>query len=372
MLLMGKDVEAWTPTTTFIIEKDAYSNFVGTMVGTPDEQWPFTAVLARSHAGNRKEGEFSLLRIPLELAHLKSTRIYSCPPESVLLPLPPIMAEGIASTKGAEFLTIRPEKSPLLLKCDKRGLAAESIDAFRKLNGIHITKCITFDEQSFVAVGGREGNAVAIKLDTSGAIQWTREYDMGHHERFFDVCIGNNNDLYFTGISSAADNAFQVGPTQVWVLRCDSKGEKLSEEIFVGRRPRACILKQRTDILLAVAFDKSLEARASDYELVAFDGSLKRLWNEKWRQGDNLLEPCVLSANGDSIVGCQGSLSGLVVKQFTPAGKCVKAFEKREQNIIYTNARSAVSGQKALVSAQAMRPPNYDSDAALLMLFDLK
>lgn len=172
-----------------------------------------------------------------------------------------------------EFL----ENRPSVVRVNKNGEVL-----FRKLTD-RSQKDRTFFEiipakrDALLLIGSEHGNALVVKIDSWGKKLWEKVIDRGKVESFIDGLHREDDSFVLVGDSSIYRSSFFPGPSEVWVVKLDAKGNILSEKTFPGRY--GGIAKGKDDSYVIV-YDKSDSAN-QDIRLQALDANLGQLWAEK-------------------------------------------------------------------------------------------
>lgn len=198
-----------------------------------------------------------------------------------------------------------------------------------KKQDILILKMIKLPDDNFLLVGRDfSGNGLIIKVDLKGNKVWERTYDSGRFEFFTDGApVGDEGGFLVVG-SAANYEESSIGPSDIWILRCDQKGNIVTETFFpgnplpLGKDPQVCQLDSGKFVL---AYDKNLQtmAMATDLRIRAFSPDLKVLWEKQVlesKQGPPILFKIVAIPEGGFVVGNCVEYDDLRVYQYGEGG----------------------------------------------------
>lgn len=86
-------------------------------------------------------------------------------------------------------------------------------------------------------------DGVLAKVAADGQVLWRKTYDHANQKDYLTgVMPAPGGGLILIGYTSATRDKFGMGPSSVWLLECDEKGEVRNERVFPGRSPSACAL----------------------------------------------------------------------------------------------------------------------------------
>lgn len=216
---------------------------------------------------------------------------------------------------------------------------------------IKILRMVNLPNDSFLLLGRDEkGHSLIIKVDSEGNRIWKRTYDLAQTEVFTDgVSVGDKGDFLVTGFAMRLEGQSFWGPSDVWILKCDAKGDIISEELFPGRYPQVCRLNSGNFVVL---YDKSTDMKTADYRIKAFDSNLTVLW-EKEFPGNFPLDPFKIKAtphNGFVIAGHVGD-NHLGVYEYNEKGEELSSISMEENFYPYTTSLVCAK-EKAFVVLQ--------------------
>ena len=176
-------------------------------------------------------------------------------------------------------------------------------------NNVKVLKMIRASNDTFLLVGeGSSDEEIVMKVDSRGNRLWKKTYESGQFSRFVDgTSIKNGGDFLLVGYVADSGSYPVVGQSDVWILRCDAKGNMVTEKLFPGRKPEVCQLDSGNFV---VAYDKSTKLNTVDWRVRAFTPNLKLLWEKQIieSRGSPLVAAKMKAVSGDSFViaGCIG------------------------------------------------------------------
>ncbi|MDD5134221.1 MAG: hypothetical protein PHP01_02265 [Phycisphaerae bacterium] len=188
-----------------------------------------------------------------------------------------IFAAGKFKDKNQSFLQINNEGTNKYIK---------SIYDNNSSAGKLIWRMISMPDGNFLLLGKNDsGNALIVKLSASGDKLWEKTYKLGKLSFFSDgVSVNANGDFTVVGWSSEYSGEIALTKTSnIWLLKCNSEGEKLLEITFPGgspsgyKSPQICFLESG---VLIVIYDKGSTLTTTEYNIDAFNLELKKIWNK--------------------------------------------------------------------------------------------
>jgi hypothetical protein len=159
-----------------------------------------------------------------------------------------------------------------------------------------------------------DGDAILVKLDAAGNVQWTRTYSGNAQERATGVLQASDGGFIVTGFTSS----FNFGYYKPFIIRTDAMGNLVSSKMFVGlgQETMFSIAKDQTGYILAGR--KQFNADITPF-LLKTDTNLNRLWSRAYgipdrfvaaRQLDNGQYVAVGAGGGSNILFARTDSSG--------------------------------------------------------------
>lgn len=162
-----------------------------------------------------------------------------------------------------------------------------------------ISKIVPTADNKFLLIGHEKFNSLLMKIDANGEILWEKVNDRGKVDMFVDGIL--LEDGGFILIENSGKSAqFFLASSEMWIIKYDSKGEKITEKSFLGRHGS---IARGKDGNYAIAYDKSGTAK-QDIWVKSIDKDLNEKWNTNITSTDFGLESFRIGSltNGDYIV----------------------------------------------------------------------
>lgn len=288
-----------------------------------------------------------------------------------------IMVSGDLAIKG---LTLSKESEILVVLCLK-GYATSFVkmtydgkillfkEIYREKLGVNIFKTIKTSDGNLVLLGD---DGFMAKIDSNGGKLWEKNYDLGRDEYFTDgVPMPEKGEFVATGCSTKIEGlGFDVGsPSDICVIKCDSNGTILTEEIFKGRRPKICRLDSGTLILV---YDKNLD-KSIDYKIKALDSNLKTLWEKDLIKAKEGYEPFMIVSvlKGGFIIGGSQKFT-FYFWEFDKNGNNLNNFTFAPGNSRVCHPEIVCSDDKAFIIMNSTSESNTSLDIVKMLAVKLK
>lgn len=166
-------------------------------------------------------------------------------------------------------------------------------------------------------------DALVIKLSNDGNEIWRREYDKGKMEWGTGLTPLKDGGFILSA-DSGIYNKFGGGPSEAWIVKCDTKGKILKETIFEGRHPSVII----NGDIAAVVFNKE-DFPQQDIGVAGLDKKLKTRWRIDSlfgkRDGLGMLATIVNKKGNFVLAGSKFGAAGLW--EISKEGKIIKEYE---------------------------------------------
>lgn len=168
-----------------------------------------------------------------------------------------------------------------------------------------VTKMVSDKKGSYIVFGNKIGKPVGIKTDALGKEVWRKSFDRGRDDMVTD-CLAMDDGGFMLVESSGKTHQFYMGESDLFVVRYDTRGDKVAERYLPGRNGR--ITKGKDGKILLV-YDKSATAE-QDIWVQAYDRGLNPVWAQKVASAKLGFESFKVAAlaNGNYVVA--GSVNG--------------------------------------------------------------
>lgn len=159
-------------------------------------------------------------------------------------------------------------------------------------NDIKIFKMISLPDNNFLLIGRDSYNkGLMIKVNSDGDRIWEKIYDKGQQELFTDgLSVGTKGDFLIVGYSvKPVEGSVFPGPSDIWILRCNTEANIISEEIFQGGYPllgRYPKISQLDSENFVVAYDKGTLMMPIDHRIKIFSSELKVLCEKTFLESE--------------------------------------------------------------------------------------
>jgi hypothetical protein len=190
--------------------------------------------------------------------------LFVCPKNELM-----IVIEGEIPSKK------RVRESTWLIRINKDGdvISTKELD----VNCCHTLRNIIRTKNGYLISGQKTGDnnpdAWVMKIDFDGNILWQKNYDKGKAEDA--ISMAATEDGSFTLAADCGEyNKFGGGPSNVWVIKCDSTGTILAETLFPGRHPTMAITQNSN---YAICYNTA-DFPALEAYVVGLDNKLKEMW----------------------------------------------------------------------------------------------
>ena len=279
--------------------------------------------------------------------------------------------KGLALSKEGEILIVLCLKgyATSFVKMTYEGKILLSKEIYKEKLGVNIFKTIKTSDASLVLLGN---DGLMAKINSSGEKLWEKKYDLGRDEYFTDgVPMPEKGEFIATGCSTKIEGlGFDIGsPSDVCVLKCDSNGTILSEEIFEGRRPKICKLDSGNFILV---YDKDLK-ESIDYKIKCLDPKLKTLWEKDLIKSQEGYEPfTIASVPGGGFVIAGELEFTFYFWEFDKNGNSLNKFTLDPGNYRVCHPYIVCSDDKALIAIDSTSESNTSIDIVKMFAVKLK
>ncbi|MGD0784632.1 MAG: hypothetical protein ABR969_02335 [Sedimentisphaerales bacterium] len=190
--------------------------------------------------------------------------LFVCPKNELML-----VVKGESAKKGPS-----PEKT-FQIRLDNNG----NVTSVKKLD---ITCCKTMMniikvKDGYLVSGQKTGDnnpdAWIMKMSFDGNILWQKTYDKGKSESAMSMAAVEDGS--FTLASNSGEyNKFGAGPSNIWIIKCDSAGNILTETSFPGRHPTIALTSNSN---YAVSYSIA-DFPNSEIYIVGLDNKLNKIW----------------------------------------------------------------------------------------------
>jgi hypothetical protein len=211
---------------------------------------------------------------------------------------------------------------------------------------------------------GSTGNAAkVIAMDSEGDILWNRDYVAtttvdttpdnvrrvpSFHTLSNVVLSQDRETMLLVGQTGESVNKFGLGPMQVWLLRCDSRGGVIDEHRFPGRSPSVAGPFPETRVM--VLFDSQFE-QDSKHVLVGLDSKSKELWSRNIDMGGIwVYQPDVVKSTDARCMLAGYIANEIQVREYDTSGQLISSGSKQiagepsgSTQVICTNHQGFVS-----------------------------
>lgn len=120
---------------------------------------------------------------------------------------------------------------------------------------------------------GKFNDAWVLKIDDQGNELWQKNYDKGKSEDARCMAVADDGS-FILAANSGEYNKFGGGQSNIWIIKCDRRGNVISEATFEGRHPTIDITK---DGICAVPFNKASFPKV-DLQVMGLDKKLNKIW----------------------------------------------------------------------------------------------
>ncbi|MHA1821453.1 MAG: SBBP repeat-containing protein [Promethearchaeota archaeon] len=118
-----------------------------------------------------------------------------------------------------------------------------------------------------------------LKYNSSGNLLWSKTWGLSSFESAKDISIGENNDLYITGVTSS----FGAGLYDIVLLKYDLNGNLLWNRTWGGSgNDYGNALCLNGNNIYITGYTKSFGALGKDVCILAYNTSGNLLWNSSW------------------------------------------------------------------------------------------
>ncbi|MCM8785708.1 MAG: hypothetical protein NC827_03110 [Candidatus Omnitrophica bacterium] len=252
-----------------------------------------------------------------------------------------IIGEGVNLLPNGDFYLVGrfDDIQQSLVKIDKNGKVTpiNSVfpQTFQKI--ILITKVLSFFDNSFLLLGKSDMDNFMIKVDKEGNKIWEKKLspNIGKIGGILKdgILMSNKEDFLVVGEFPREFKIF--GPSDIWLVWCDNKGNILSEEIFPGRDLHLCKLASG-EIVVVYDASQSDNINNRDYKFRIYNSQLKLLLESQVAKGVLIfpLNIKTISKNRFVIVGCASTLSEdntqMIIEMYDKEGKKLYSCNRKE------------------------------------------
>ncbi|MCX5633794.1 MAG: hypothetical protein NTW93_09010 [Phycisphaerae bacterium] len=122
-------------------------------------------------------------------------------------------------------------------------------------------------------LGDNNPDAWIMKIDSDGNILWQKTYDKGKAEDATSM-VATEDGSFILAADCGEYNKFGGGPSNVWIIKCDSTGTILAETLFPGRHPT---IARTANNIYAVSYNIADFPAVESY-VVGLDSKLNKIW----------------------------------------------------------------------------------------------
>lgn len=161
-------------------------------------------------------------------------------------------------------------------------------------------------KDGFLIVGSKGSNnedGWILKFDPNGCESWQKTFDNKKNEKIMSAVVTNTGELFWAANSGSYDK-FGHGPSNVWLVKCSSDGQVLTETVFAGRHPELAVSK---DGGIAVVYNRA-DFPKQDICVIGFNDKLQKTWEIESLLKDQLgvgIFKIVADSHGFVIAGSQ-------------------------------------------------------------------
>lgn len=257
-------------------------------------------------------------------------------------------------------------RSLVRVKTDGEVVFAERISKSRlspEISGLVLTS-----ETNLLAIGFTSRDGFVRKIDLQGSNLWERTYDLGQGESFTDIVAMGKGGFMVVGCSESHTGMLDIGPSAVWMVKCDEEGNIISEDVFPGRRPRICQLNSGNYV---ISYDKSSSLKG-EYRIRSYAANMALLWDKQVVTAEESAEPMRISAipgGGFVVAGCvEFSLN---YYQYDKKGILLNSVSFDPNNFELCNARIAVFKEKVFIVLTSANETNEEVNEVKVVAIDL-
>ena len=231
-----------------------------------------------------------------------------------------------------------------------------------------ISGLVVTSETNLLAIGFTSRDGFVRKIDLQGSNLWERTYDLGQGESFTDIVAMEKGGFMVVGCSESHTGMLDIGPSAVWMVKCDRNGNILSEKVFPGRRPQIVQLDSGSYV---VSYDKSSSPKG-EYRIRSYTANMALLWDKQVVTVQEGAEPMGISAipgGGFVVAGCvEFSLN---YYQYDKQGTLVNSVSFDPNNFELCNARIAVFKEKVFIVLTSANETNEEVNEVKVVVIDL-
>ena len=237
---------------------------------------------------------------------------------------------GVYALPKGELLvvgSIEADDRYSLVTIDRSRKRITSTQFPEKLLGSRFYKSVPFPTDKILLVGGGAGGGIALVVDFKGNISWMRSYDRKKMDWFTDAVLASDStNMYIAGVSGEF-NKFLLGTSDVWLLRCDMKGNVLNEHLCEGRSPQlAGPLANNT---LAILYDTASNEFVNSL-LTVTDSAFKSKWDVRVNMPQLWAYPPSIAKGDDNKLLVAGVVEDtLHMHAYDLSGRLDRKYERR-------------------------------------------
>jgi hypothetical protein len=277
------------------------------------------------------QGKFWLWKINPNNGNKESEVIIKDAPESIGVDLEMgDVIRGLTISSDGSIYTLGTFDNPSNLSFMKMNNIGQIV--FSKIIDIDpneqeiLTNIIYLPNSNFLLIGqDSSGKGVVVKLDSSGNILWNKTYSKDQTQLFTDVtAVGTASEFLLVGCFG---NSGQSPSSNIWVARCDTMGNIVTEKSFPGicfpsGMPQTCQLSSGSFV---VVYNESTDIMSPNFKIKAFNSALEPSWEKQISVPTNIgdgpfrIEAIPLTDGGFVVAGCK-SCANLVMNKYDKDG----------------------------------------------------
>jgi hypothetical protein len=149
---------------------------------------------------------------------------------------------GIAPTQGGGAIVLGRSitESTWIIEVDREGRALHVRDLDLRMPRFLMYKIVRLPHEKYLLLGSRGDDACVIKMDHLGNVEWNKTFDLGHIEAFETAIPLHDGGIVLVGDSTEKAGILSMGPSKIWVVRCDDDGNVVAQQVFSGRYGTGC------------------------------------------------------------------------------------------------------------------------------------
>lgn len=180
---------------------------------------------------------------------------------------------------------------------------------------------------AFGSKSGSDSDAWVARMDMQGNELWQKTYDNGATEWACALSAAPDGS-FVMACDSGKYNKFGGGESRVWVVKCDARGNRLSQASFKGRHPNITGLKNGAYML----FFNAADFPQTRSQVMGIDAQLKRTWEPvTLYEGPGLGMYKLDTDLAGHVIVAGAAMGGVRLWKISPRGKPVWSIRVKKQ-----------------------------------------